>query len=60
MDQCFWMYRDSSQRLYREDYCKKVESFICFVLLNPKNISEGVIICPYMKCKIKKFHQSDL
>jgi len=54
MDQCFLMYRDSSQELYREDYCKQVKGFISFALLNPKNISEGVIICPYMKCKNKK------
>jgi hypothetical protein len=50
----------SPQRLYREDYCKGVESFINFALSNPKNISGGRIRCTCVKCKNKKFHQSDI
>ena len=55
----FWMYRNSPQELYREDYCKEIQDFINFILSNLNNISGGGIRCPYVKCKIKKFHQSN-
>jgi len=48
------MHRDSPQELYRENYCKMVEGFINFALLNPKNIGEDKIRCPYIKCKKQK------
>jgi len=50
----------SPQGLYREDYCKGVESFINFALSNSKNISRGRIRCTCVKCKNKKFHQSNI
>jgi hypothetical protein len=43
--------------LYREDYYKRIEGFIDFALLNPKNISGGRIKCSCVKCENKKFHQ---
>jgi hypothetical protein len=57
MDHRSWMYRDSPQELYKEGYYKGVESFINFILSNPKNISGGEIRCLCVKCKNKKFHQ---
>jgi hypothetical protein len=46
--------------LYREDYYKRIEGFIDFALLNPKNISGGRIKCSCVKCENKKFHQLDV
>jgi len=46
--------------MYREDYYKRVEGFIDFTLLNPKNINGGGIRCPCVKCENKKVHQSDI
>jgi len=43
-----------------EDYCKWLEGFINLSLLNPKNINGGRIRCSCVKCKNKKFHQSDI
>jgi hypothetical protein len=60
MDNRSWMYLDSPQGLYREDYSRGVEGFIDFSLSNPKNISEGKIKCLCVKCKNKKFLQSDV
>jgi hypothetical protein len=57
MDHYSWMYRDSPQELYRKGYYKGVESFINFILSNPKNISGGEIRCLCVKFKNKKFHQ---
>jgi hypothetical protein len=57
MDHRSWMYRDSPQGLYKEGYYKEVESFINFILSNPKNISGGEIRCLCVKFKNKKFHQ---
>jgi hypothetical protein len=60
MDDHPWMYRDFSKRLYRQDYLKGVEGFIIFLLSKPKNISANEIRCPYMKCKNKKSHHTDV
>jgi len=60
MDDRSWMYRDSSQWLYREHHCKKVKGFINFALSNPKNISGGEVRCSCVKCKNKKFYQSNI
>jgi hypothetical protein len=54
------MYRDSSQGLFRENYYKEIKGFIYFVLSYKKNISGGEIKCPYVKCKNKKFHQTEV
>ena len=54
------MYQDSLKRLYMEDYCKGIESFINFILSNSKNISVVKIRCSYVKCKNKNFHQIDV
>jgi hypothetical protein len=43
-----------------EDYCKEVEDFINFALLNLKNISGGRIICLCVMYKKKKFYQLDV
>ena len=56
MDNRSWMYRDSPQRLWRMDYCNKVQGFINYALSNPRNISEGGIRCPCKKCKNKKIY----
>ena len=58
MDNRSWMYLDSPQGLYREDYSRGVEGFIDFSLSNPKNITEEKIKCLCVKCKNKKFHKS--
>jgi hypothetical protein len=42
------------------NYCKRVEGFINFTLLNLNNISGDEIRCPCTKYKNKKFHQSDV
>jgi hypothetical protein len=54
------MYIDSPEGLYRKDYSRRVEGFIDFSVSNMKNISEGKIKCLYVKCKNKKFLQSDV
>jgi hypothetical protein len=56
MNNCSWMYRDSPKGLYMKNYCKRVEGFINFTLLNLNNISGDEIRCPCTKCKNKKFH----
>jgi len=43
MDDRLWIYRDSSQWLYKKYYCKGVDGFINFALLNLKNISRREI-----------------
>jgi len=60
MDNRLWMYLDSPQGLYREDYSRGVEGFIDFSLSNSKNISEGKVKCLCMKYKNKKFLQLDV
>jgi hypothetical protein len=37
-----------------------VEDFINFILSNLKNINDGKIRCPCVKCKNKKFHHKDV
>jgi hypothetical protein len=39
----------------KKDYLKRVESFINFILFNPKNISYNEIRCLCTKSKNKKF-----
>jgi hypothetical protein len=39
----------------KKDYLKRVESFINFILFNPKNISYDEIRCLCTKSKNKKF-----
>jgi len=36
-----------------------IEDFINCILFKPKNISECVIRCPYVKYKNKKFYHKD-
>jgi len=60
MNDCSWMYRDSPKGFYMNNYCKRVEGFINFTLLNLNNISGDEIRCPCTKYKNKKFHQSDV
>jgi len=61
MNDCSWMYREYSPKgLYMKNYCKRVEGFINFTLLNLNNISGDEIRCPCTKCKNKKFHQSNV
>jgi len=60
MDDRSWIYQNSCKRLYRQNYLKKVEGFINFILLDWKNISEGKIRCLCMKCENKKFHHRDV
>jgi hypothetical protein len=60
MNDLSWRYQETLQWFYRKDYCKKIESFINFSLLNPKNISGDEIRWSYVKCKNKKFHQSNV
>jgi hypothetical protein len=48
-----WMYQDSSEGLYRQDYLQGVEGFINFILFKPKNINVSEIRCSYVKCKNK-------
>jgi hypothetical protein len=55
-----WIYRDSFEGFYRQDYLKRIEVLINFILSNPKNISRGKIICPCAKCKNKKFHHKNV
>ena len=55
-----WMYQDSSEGLYRQDYLQGVECFINFILFKPKNINIGEITCSYVKCKNKKFHRKNI
>jgi hypothetical protein len=37
------------------NYCNGVQSFINYILSNPRNISEGDIRCLCKRCKKKKF-----
>jgi len=60
MDDRSWIYQNSCKRLYRQDYLKRVEGFINFILFNWKNISEGKIRCSCMRSKNKKFHLRDV
>jgi hypothetical protein len=46
------MYRDSSQGLQRMDYCNEIQSFINYVLSNPRNISGQDVQCN-LKLRIK-------
>ena len=46
--------------MFRENYYKKIEGFIYFVLSYKKNISGGQIKCSCVKCKSKKFHQIEV
>jgi hypothetical protein len=39
MDDYSWMYRDSFEGLYMQDYLQVVEDYINFILSIPKNIS---------------------
>jgi hypothetical protein len=39
-----WIYRVSLKGLRKMDYCNKIESFIKYILSNPKNISKGDIL----------------
>jgi len=54
------MYRDTPQRLWMMNYCKRVQGFINYTLSNPRNISGGGIKCPYKRCKNKKFLNPDV
>jgi len=54
------MYQDFFGWLYRQDYLKKIESSINFVLYNMKNISRDKIRYPCVKCKNKKFYHKDI
>jgi len=60
MDNRSWMYRDSPQRLWRMDYCNKVQGFINYALSNPRNISGDNIRCSCKKYKNKKFIDLDV
>jgi len=60
MDDRSWIYQNSCKRLYRQDYLKRVEGFINFILFNWKNISEGKIRCSCMRCENKKFYLRDV
>jgi hypothetical protein len=42
------------------DYCIEVQDFINYTLSNPRSISAGDIRCPCMRCKNKKFLNSDV
>jgi hypothetical protein len=53
MNDHFWMYRDLSERFYRQDYLQEVESFTNFVLFKLKNISAGKINIHAWRVKIK-------
>jgi hypothetical protein len=46
------MYRDSPQGLQRMDYCNEIQSFINYVLSNPRNISGQDVQCNF-KLRIK-------
>jgi len=50
-----WIYRDSPKGLRKMNYCNGVQSFINYILSNPRNISEYDIRCLCKRCKNKKF-----
>jgi hypothetical protein len=54
------MYQTTFKELYRQDYLKKVEDFINFILYNLKNISKSEIKYPSVKYNNKKFHNKDI
>ena len=41
-------------------YCNGVQGFINYTISNPRNISGGGIRCPCIRCKNKKFLDSDV
>ena len=53
-----WIYQNSHEGIYREDYLQEVECFINFVLYKLKNINVGEIGYPCVNCKNKKFHNT--
>ena len=54
------MYYVSPEGLHKMEYCNGVKGFINYTLSNPINISGGGIICPYKRCKNKKFLDLDV
>jgi len=60
MDDRSWMYRDSSERLCKMNYCNGFQGFINYTLSNKINISGENIRCPCKSFKNKKFIDSDV
>jgi len=54
------MYQDLPQGLRRMKYCNGVQGFINYTISNPRNINGGDIKCPCIRCKNKKFLNSDV
>jgi len=54
------MYYVSPEGLHKMEYCNGVKGFINYTLSNTINISGGDIICPYKRCKNKKFLDLDV
>jgi hypothetical protein len=55
MDDCSWMYQDSSQGLQKIDYYNEVN----YTIYNLRNISRGGIGCLCKRWKNKKFLDPD-
>jgi hypothetical protein len=55
MNDCSWMYRDSPKGLYMKNYCKRVEGFINFTLLNLIILVEMKLDVHVQNVKIKSF-----
>jgi hypothetical protein len=53
--QCFFL-----KAFLKKILLEMVEDFINFILSNLKNINDGKIRCPCVKCKNKKFHHKDV
>jgi hypothetical protein len=60
MNNCFLMYRVSTKRLRKMNYCNGVEDFINYALSNLRNINGDNIRCSYKKCKNKNFLDPDV
>jgi len=59
MDDREWMYRPMRSGRLNPEYIASVRRFINFAYSIDKNISEGKIRCPCVRCKNKKFQEED-
>jgi len=55
MDDRSWMYRDSLEGLRKMNYYNEVQSYINYILSNPRNISGNGVRCPCKRYMNKNF-----